>query len=247
MTLAVITYLWGEASETRYNRERAYTADDVRILQRMVERHLSLPHEFVVVTDHPEAFADDSKIRAVPIDWSKHVPGTCFVRLMTFHPDGRRIFGAERVFQMDLDTVVVGGMDAIVDRPQDLVLWRNPRRWMRSFPDDGYAKKLAYYNGSFVLHRCGILPQIWEDFDPASEWIKCARDDQWYLSALAGRDWPYWDHTHGIYRIAPEHHTYGIWGELPENARLVTFPGGTGKPWQAETIATHPWIVQHRL
>src|SRR5690554_5947972 len=93
----------------------------------MVKRNLTVPHEFVVITDRPELFRGDTEIRAVPIDWTTHVPGRCFVKLMTFGPHMKERVG-DRVLVMDLDTIIVGNLDAIVDRSEDLVLWRNPTR-----------------------------------------------------------------------------------------------------------------------
>jgi len=238
--LAVVTYLW--SSRGKHGGGHRYGPDDVRLLQAQVARNLILPHQFVVVTDRPEAFADDAAIRAVPIDWRKHVSGTCFVRLMTFSPEARSLLG-RRVLQLDLDTVVTGNIDHIVSREENLVLWRNPRRWGLTFPDVGYAANLAWFNGSVLLHRTGTMAWLWEDFDPAGP---LPRGEQWYLSEAVGRDCPYWDASHGIYRYAPPHRRYGVCGELPENACIVTFPGDAGKPWRAETVAAHPWIAEYR-
>lgn len=239
--LAVITYLWAADGSGKY--KHVYTPDDVRLLQRMVARHLSAPHDFVVVTERPEDF-DHDEFRAISIDWSKHVAGTCFVRLQTFHPEGRRIFEADRVLQLDIDTVIVGDLGEIVDRPEALVLWRNPRKWALTFPEAGYAAKLAWFNSSVVLHRCGSRPDIWRDFDPLKS---DARDDQWWISGQAGKDCPHWDGSHGVYRFAPSGRPQiGVRDDLPDNARIVTFPGDTAKPWQPAAIATHSWINQHR-
>jgi len=238
--LAVVTYLWSPDAGSQYS---AYGPDDVRLLQRMVARHLTVPHEFVVVTDRPEAFADDTHIRAVPIDWRTHVPGTCLVRLFTFAPDACTVLG-KRVLQLDLDSVIVGGLDRIADRNEDLVLWRNPRRWCLTYPDVGYAARLALFNGSMLLHRGGTWAGIWEDFDPISP---LAKDDQWWLSSRAGADCPYWDGSHGVYRLAPVNRPWtGVGAVLPENACFVTFPGDNAKPWEPATIAAYPWIAEHR-
>jgi len=240
--LAVVTYLWSPDSPAKFGKHR-YGPDDVRVLQRMVARNLSVPHDFVVVTDWPEAFADDSAIRAVPIDWTKHIPGTCYVRLMTFSPQAELLLG-KRVLQIDLDSVIVGSLDHLVARDEDLVLWRNPRRWCLTDPDAGYALKLALFNGSILLHRSGTWTQMWSDFDPS---CPLARDDQWWFSFRAGPGCPYWDGSHGVYRLAHVDRPWsGVGVALPENACFVTFPGDTAKPWQPETIDAYPWIAEHR-
>ena len=224
--LTVITYCWGTK----------YQPDDVRRLKGMVQRYLTIPHEFAVITDKPEAFSD---VKAIPIDWSKHVRNTCFVRLMTFHPAGAGMIG-DKILQIDLDTIIVGNMNAIVSRYENLVLWRNPTRipW-----DEPVMAGRPYYNTSILLHRCGTMPWLWARFDP--ERPTC-RDDQWWLSERLGPDVPHWDSRDGIYRMGREDTPgSGVNGELPSNARIVTFPGSEGKWTQPEIAAANPWIAEH--
>jgi len=239
--LAVVTYLWSPDPGSKYS---AYGPGDVRLLQRMVARHLSVPHDFVVVTDRPEAFAGDSAIRAVPIDWTTHVPGTCYLRLMTFSPPAGRVLG-RRILQLDLDTVIVGDLGPVIDRAEDLVLWRNPRKWALTFPEVGYAKALAWFNASVILLRAGTWGVIWQNFDPRNPG---ARDDQWLISDYAGKDCPHWDESHGVYRMgSPSRPHLGVWGALPENARIVTFPGDSAKARLHGGCAVNTWIAEHRL
>lgn len=231
MSLVVATYMWGDQ----------YGPDDVRLLKRMVDRNMTVPHEFAVITDRPEAFAG-TDIRAIPL-LRKRGPGHCIERLMTFHPQGKEIIG-ERIFQMDLDTIVVGNLNEIVSRDEDVVLWRNPARVPWDNPV-GKGQRRSLYNGSFVLHRCGSLPHVWGMFDhlhPAS------KDDQAWYSYVFGPDAPYWDASHGMYRLAREDTPgSGVAGELPANARIVTFPGDCGKPDLPEVMAANRWIAEFRL
>jgi hypothetical protein len=241
VSLVVATYWWGPDSPktTGYH---PYTADDVRLLQRQVARHLYAPHEFVVITpvDRVSVFDGDEHIRAVPIDWRKHVPGTCFVRLMTFSPEAPKTIG-EKVLQIDLDTVIVGSLDSVASRTADLVMWRNPSR----IPWDAPAKAgRPHYNTSLLLHRTGTRTDIWESFDPGNPRY---RDDQWLLSDKLGPGMPYFDGSGGVYRLAREDTPgSGVSGTLPDNARIVTFPGSEGKPTQEHIAAANPWIAEHR-
>lgn len=243
MTLAVVTYLW--SPDERSNLAAPYTPADVERLRVAVRGNLTLPHEFICVTDRPEIFDDNPHIRAIPLD--KTIPmsaGHCVCRLMTFHPEGRKIFGADTVFQMDLDTLVVGNLDKIAGRQSDVVLWRNPAR----VPWDRPLRVRPLYNGSFVLHRTGTVPRVWENYrrlltaDPGSTFLK---DDQTWISSCFGPITPYWDHIDGIYRLAREDTPgSGVWGTLPEGARLVTFPGSEGKPDNPKVLAANPWIKE---
>lgn len=244
MSLAVITYLW--SPDERSNLASPYMPDDVERLRQAVARNLTLPHEFICVTDRPEIFDGNPHIRAIPLD--RTIPmsaGHCVCRLMTFHPDGRKIFGTDTVFQMDLDTLVVGNLNAIAGRQSDVVLWRNPAR----VPWDRPLKLRPYYNGSFVLHRTGTIPFLWRDYLKLSVCTghSALKDDQTWLSHWFGSTAPYWDHVDGIYRLAREDTPgSGVWGTLPEGARLVTFPGSEGKMDNPKVLAANPWIKELR-
>lgn len=245
MSLAICAYLWNPDANS--NLADPYTPEDVRKLAEAVKANLTVPHTFICVTDCVEAFDGVSDIKAIPID--NTIPmdaGHCVCRLMTFHPNGREIFGAERVFHMDLDTLVVSNFDDVVVRDEDVVLWRNPARvpW-----DNPSRPQRPYYNGSFVMHRCGSRPDVWENY--LNAWRNNANDyrtknDQAWTSGYLGPDVPYWDASHGVYRLArPGEPQTGVTGALPTNARLVTFPGSEGK-WSSQLIRdNNPWIEQY--
>jgi hypothetical protein len=240
VTILVASYFWSPDPGSKF--AAPYTADDVRRLQRMVAKNCSVPHEFAVITDRPELFAEDADIRAIPIDKTTHVPGTCYVRLMTFHPAGQELFGADKLLQIDLDTLIVGNIDHLVTREEDLVMWRNPARipW-----DNPTMPGRCYYNTSCLLHRLGTMPDIWQN--AAHGYRGNAKDDQWYLSNVLGSDWPYFDGTRdGVYRIAREDTPgSGVSGTLPENACIVTCPGSEGKASDPRVQALNPWIEAH--
>lgn len=232
--LTVLAYWW---TDPQSRQKFAYTADDVRTLKDLVKRHLTVKHEFTVVTDKPRQFDEDKDIRAIPLRMETHIPGTCFAKLFTFHPMGEFYFG-ERVFQIDLDSIPVGNMDALVERDENLVLWRNPSRkpW-----DNPVKAGRPYYNTSFVLHRCGTMPLLHQKFDPMNP--RC-RDDQWWVSDQLGPNVPYWDDEDGVYRLARDDTPgSGVSGELPANARIVTFPGSEGKAHEAHIREANPWIA----
>jgi hypothetical protein len=234
--VVVCTYFWQPDPGSKF--AAPYTPDDVRLLQRMVARHLTVPHEFVVITDQPEAFVCDQHIRAVDIDKRTHVPGTCFVRLFTFCMEAYAMIG-DRVLQLDLDTIIVGNMDHLVTRTEDLVLWRNPARHP-SRPGR------ALYNTSLLLHKCGSMPELWQCFLDLGKKVP-AKDDQWYLSDALGPYVPYFDGVRdGVYRLArADTPGSGVDGELPANACVVTFPGSHGKHDRPEVLARNRWISEH--
>lgn len=242
MSLVVAGFLWFDPVY-RHNDKYRYTIADVRLLKRMVARHLTIPHEFVCITDDPDQFAQDD-IRAVEIDRRCWVPGKMFQQLMSFHPQGRELFG-ERLIVFDLDCVITGNLDAIVQKPGDLVLWRNPGRRPWNDPQ-GKGKFRALYNGSLMMIRCGSRPAVWAMFSPNVTPLQYG-DSQDYISVVVGSECAFWDDDDGVYRFGrPDTPGSGPRGVLPDNARVVFFPGDKGKPWLPEIMAEAPWIGEHR-
>lgn len=231
MMLTVCCLLW-------HSPGSRYGAEDVRKLHRMVEKHLTLPHEFVCITDRPEIFGHDAGIRAVQMDTSTHIPGRLFASLCLFSPWAREHVG-ERILKFDLDVLIVGNIDAICDRDEEIVMWRNPSR----LPWDNPVKNRPPYNASIFMHKTGTMEHIWGDFNPDNPMV---RDDQAWMSMLLGMNAPYWDSSDGIYRIARDDTPgSGVNGHLPDNARIVFFPGSEGKPSNPRIAAANPWIAEH--
>jgi hypothetical protein len=237
--LTVATYFWYDPA-WEHNDKFMYGADDVRLLQAMVKRNLSIPHEFAVITDRPELFSSDDEIRTIDLDKTTHVPGTCYTRLFTFHPEGATIFG-DRMLVIDIDSVIVSDLAPLVFREENLVLWKNP-----TWRDDGKFAGRSYYNTSMVYHRCGTMPRLFTEFN-AGTTSRRWQDDQWFLTHCFGHGAPVWTGEDGVYRLArADTPGSGVEGELPDNARIVFFPGDQGKPWLPEVLERCPWIPQYR-
>lgn len=237
--LTISTYYWHDESR---QRSYSFTHDHVRILKAMVERNLAVPHRFVCVTDD-----EIDGIETVPLDWSKHVPGTCFVRLMQRRPDYAEIIGGDRVLNLDLDMVIVGDIAPLIDRTEENVFWRNP-----NWP----APRRAYYQTSVQLLTPGTLAGLYTEFDPATSPALATRrfggaEQAWISERLPWISWRSqdgigtWDHRDGIYGAG----RIGDWQsearvELPENARIVSFPGNR-IPDQPEVMKKFPWVAEH--
>lgn len=238
--ITIFTYLWHDGP-SKYNASHQYTVEDVRLLKRMIDRNITVPYEFAVVTDRPDDFAECGDMRVVTIDWTTHVSGTCFVRLFTFSPLAKILLG-DRVLQLDIDTVITRNIDHIVTRQEDIVCWRNPTRLPRENP---VKPGRSWYNASVLLHRCGTYIDLWSKFDPKNPGC---RDDQWWTSGVLGGYAPYFDgERDGVYRIAREDTPgSGVDGELPLNACIVTCPGSNGKADNSLVLERNPWIREHR-
>lgn len=236
--LTVCCFFWNDPHD-RCHGLYQYSVQDVKLLRSQVARNLTLPHEFAVVTDIMADYGPG--IRVVPLDRSVFPAGSRYPKLSVFRPDAGEVIG-KRILTLDLDSVVVGNLNEIAAREEDLVLWRNPNFGIR---------RRAFYNTSIILVRAGTRPEFWTQFDPKTspeivnrEW---GGTDQAWVSYLASRTEAYFDASWGVYgagRLGDYNpdlaHTV-----LPANARIVFFPGRR-HPGMADVQVKHPWIRQHR-
>lgn len=236
--MLTVAALWWQDDQRR--RSYRFDIEHIVIWRNMIERHLTIPHRLVVVTDDPHT-VENVGIEAAPIDWQKHVPGTCLVKLMLRRPDIGDLLG-ERIFCTDLDIVVVDNIDPIVSKAGRSVWWRNP-----NYPQP----RRAFYQGSIQLFDAGSHPELWVDFDPqrTPAWInrRFGGAEQAWISERVPWDEPHWTADDGIYgagRLFNGKPDKGVQSELPANARIVSVPGNRA-PWQEETQKSHPWIGTH--
>jgi hypothetical protein len=241
--LTVTTCLWEDPARDQI-RSYKFTPRHVITLRNMVRRNLAIPHEFVCLINSGEyvrpLYAEG--IRTVAMDMSKHVPGTVCCRLMLRRPDIGGILG-RRIVSLDLDIVITGNVDAIFGREEDNVLWRNP-----NYEPGG---RRAFYQSSIQLFDAGARSFLYTDFDPkvTPTWMNRrfgGAEQAWFAERLPW-DEAHWDASHGIYgagRLFDGKMGSGVGSELPENARIVSFPGNR-EPSQAEVKELHPWVKEH--
>jgi hypothetical protein len=224
--LNVFTWLW-----TQDNVAVQYGPHHVQTLANMVKRNLTIPHRFICISDQDVPNVDTIP-HLPPMERvkNKRWPITrpqCYRRLRMFDPAMADVLG-ERYVTMDLDTVVVGSLDAMFDRPEPLVINRAVGSWN--------------YNGSMWLHTPGTHSSIYESFDPelaieANKKGFVGSDQAWFRYHLGPRAVP----TFGPEDGSVQYRTFRKQGDqLPDNARIVFFAGGQ-KPWDLD----HDWIKQN--
>jgi len=122
---------------------RLYGPDYVNRLASMVARHTTRPARFLCLTDDPTGLECES----VPIDTD--LPGW-WAKLILFKPHPRLI--GERTVFLDLDTIIVGTMDFLLDYAGDFAILRDFYR------HDGW--------GSAIMSIApGFGQQVWSGFD----------------------------------------------------------------------------------
>lgn len=218
-----------------------FDACHVNALYEMVEKNLTLPHRFSCITD--DAAGIRPEIRIIPL-WhdfedlknpGKKLGPSCYRRLKAFSAEAKEIIG-ERIFSLDLDTVIVGNIDEVVNRSEDFVCY------------GGTAKNTAYNGGMFLL-RAGSRAQVWTSFDPiTSPKITRAKqitgsDQGWISYVLKGLD-PIWTEADGVYSFQKHFAKTGR-TELPENAKIINFNGNVD-PW-TPGLDRYPWIKAYPI
>jgi hypothetical protein len=242
--LTVACFFWLDPA-----RKRSYqiSPNDVLVWDRMIKRNLTIPHRRVCITHRPDLidFMD-----TLAIDPTKHVPGSCLVKLMVHRPGIEEVLGP-RICTMDVDCVVTGNLDSVLDRKEKVVLWKNP-----NYEQGG---KRGFYQGSMQLFDAGAMPELWQDLNNQTLGLINRRfggaEQAWISERLnatwpsEGWEWdkPHWTESDGVYgagRLFNGKMGEGVQSELPANAKIVFTPGDRA-PSQPEVQAAHPWIKEY--
>lgn len=215
-----------------------YTAEHVITLFNMIQRNTKLPFRFLCITDDPDGL-EHSDIVTMKL-WDNPCPNygdgkrpNCYYRLRVFAPEMREVLG-ERFIWLDLDCVITGNIDHILDTRTDFAIWK---------PDG----ERMPCNGSMVLHRAGTRTQIWSRFDKRQ--VHPTRglmgkgvsgsDQAWIALNLKSTD-EFFGQKDGVYswrsHVEPVNPV-----ALPEGAKIVFFNGAM-KPWG---IPDNPWVREY--
>ncbi len=215
LALTVACFLWdGEPAD----RRTRYGVHHVHVLRSMCARHLP-PHRFVCLADRDVPDVETHRIDHDALKWGKRYP-----KLLLWRGDMAATLG-HRALYLDLDCVVVGNLATLVDRDEDVVLWRDPG-------------KRARYNTSLVLFRPGRHPEIWDGFRPGwhHRGARGPGTDQAWVGRVLGSGVATWGPEDGVYSYKRDLKQ----GDLPSDARVVFFHG-TPKPWEV----SNPWVRRH--
>lgn len=221
--LEVICFKWGTQ----------YTADHVNVLQAMLARHLTVPHRLNCITDKPAGL----HCRTIPLP--ETVKGAKwdgrkrrYIKLWAYSAEIGEHLEGDRLLLLDLDIVITGNMDALVQRDEPIVFWDDPHQ-------------ATPYNSSVVLMGVGARRQVWDAFDPDTSPKECERSkvighDQCWAGLVLGPDEATWTKADGVLSMRND-----VMGKkLPGNARIVVFHGNRD-PSEAKMQKDYPWIARH--
>ena len=242
--ISVVCWLWDDPLFKNRDKFR-YTVEHVVRLRRSVERHLTMPHRFLCVTDRPQSAFPDG-VEAIPLwdDLARH--GSCYRRLKAFSPEMKDILG-ERFVSVDIDCVVTGDLDPLFSRPEDFVIWQD-------------FSPIQPYCGSMFMMTAGSRSEVWTTFsieaatDAKEERGYVGSDQAWISSVIPSA--AMWTRKDGVYSVrdktfgAGKIHSFrgmlqrGATRPLPDDARIVFFHGARD-PSLADFQKVLPWIEEH--
>lgn len=226
--LTVVFMKWFDPNG-RWNKRFVYGPEHVNRARRMVDRNLSIPHRFVLVTDDPSGVDPDIKI--VPLRPDLMALGHRWPKLILFAPEARDLFGA-RLLYLDIDLVIMGDLTPMISH-HDFRLLRAVTRRMP-------------YNSSMMLLRTGSRDQVWRDFNPekADALVQengISASDRYWIAKSLGATEATWGEDSGVTLYRRKVHSES---PLPPATRIVFFPGPVD-PSMPDLQNAHPWIVQH--
>jgi hypothetical protein len=204
-----------------------YGPKHVHILKAMVDRHLSIPHEFICITDDSTGLEG---IKTVPLwDKCRHLGG-CYNRLYAFSDDMRSIIG-DRFVMIDLDCVITGDITPLFDIDDD-------------FKINGYffGDMDQHYNGGLVLMNAGARSKVWDEFDPirspkhVSTVKSVVGSDQAWIRICLGKGEKRFTEDEGVYNFIRLKNQ-----KLPEDAKIVFF-AGKRDPSTSQDV---DWVKKH--
>lgn len=230
----IVCFKWRKNKQGyKLKNQLDYGSEHVNILFKSIQRNTTHNINFFCVTDDVSGI--DKNVNVIPL-WDKcRYLGGCYNRLFVFDESVKSIFG-ERFTCIDLDCVVVGNIDNILDREDDFII--------NQYQTKGDQRQK--YNGGLFSMNTGSRRQVWNKFDPANSpnLLQNYRDrgdllgsDQAWIQYVLGENEKVFTNNDGIYD-----YSFLQDNQLPENANIVFFPGRVDPLFEKEK---HSWVKHH--
>lgn len=200
------------------------------------DRHMSGERRMVLVTDNAPVTRIFNQV--IPIEQAdRHLllMKGCLARLRMFDVAWQKEhgFGADRLASVDLDTVVTGDLDPVFNRQEETFCILQGANSANPCP----------YTGALFMLKAGEHRDVWDDFSVEAVTrlpFYAFPDDQNWLAHKIPNAAGWRAGEGGVYAFMkpgwPHKH-----GELPADARLVTFPGARD-PSQFKSLS---WVQKH--
>lgn len=229
--IKIVTWLW-------HGSLRRYQPSHVNVLVNMFERHLTIPHEVICITDLKHGFSDKVRLMTVP-DAARELATlrtperrgfpSCYQRLWMFSKDATQL--GKRVMLVDVDILLTGNIDHLFHHVEHFVGWQ---------PIAAFGKNDNRVGGGMYLMTTGKHTEIYDRFIGYPSIIEANKagfrgsDQAWISFKLAGKV-KLWPDDSGIYSIRDLKDK-----KLPDDACFIQF-NGQYKPWHGRPS----WVKKH--
>ncbi len=235
--LTIVCHKWKRAGYRSH-----FKAEHVNTLYKMIQKHTTLDFQMVCFTDEPKGIICDTRpglkeFTRIPSPMANKKNPSCFRRLPIYKKSMGEYLGATRIVQIDIDVVITGNIDNILDRKEDFIIWGDTAR---STP----------YNGSLVNMIPGARERVYTEFDPQTSIRKIQKSgfigsDQAWVGVVLGPNEAKYTEKDGVYSFRnyfqmnrPER------TKLPHDAKIVVFHGNID-PWNTKIYQKYPWVEEH--
>lgn len=158
-----------------------YGPEYVNVLSRMVKRNLTIPHEFVCLTEDPRGL--DADIRVLPLQVKSELHGWWY-KIMLFDPQfplkGNILF-------MDLDVIVFRNIDNLFSfHPDKFCIIRDFNRSIR--------RDWKRMNSSVFRFQSGTCSHVYTEFmqTPKAHVRRLHGDQDWIYEKMKDKNFIFW-------------------------------------------------------
>ena len=231
----VICLKWGAAP---------YSADWINRLYRGVARHLSPPFNFVAFTDETDGLDPAIEARDIhSLTFAPELEGIWW-KLAVLHPDAK-LTGT--CLFLDLDSIIVGGLDKVFNHPGDFCAIRNWISWRKTI----LRPRPWIFNTTLYRFQAGAHPEAVETFlrDPAAanDKTKFSTEQKFMTHAIGAENATWlpvaWVQNYKYDLRPPFPLNWVCKPKIPPQAKIITF---TGIPKQDQAITTGDTRGWHR-
>lgn len=221
-----------------------YTTEWINRLYRGMKRHLSPPFNFVAFTDETAGLEPAIEARDInSLTFAPELKGIWW-KLAVLHPDAK-LHGT--CMFIDLDSVIVGGLDELFAHPGEFCVLRNWISWRKTI----LRPQPHIFNSSLYRFRAGAHPEAVEAFlrapAAAQDKAKFSTEQKFMTHAIGVKNatWlpPQWIRSYKYDLRPPFPLNYLHPPKLPPQAKIITF---TGKPKPEQAITTGDTRGWHR-
>jgi len=224
-----------------------YKTDYVKVLYNMVERHLTIPHKFIIYTDHVKMHklvpGANVEIRKLPF----HTYEGWWNKLTLFSPEAN-LQGT--CFYLDLDVVILENIDCFIEYEKDT----------KFIGMNDFNKSTKLFNSSVMRFNNDIMTKyVWQEYQKDKKTFDRLQGDQNVISQTIKKT-PYyksypdeWTFSAKWFdRESPRFHREKWTLERKSGTKIAVFHG---KPNPHELIDLHPhesydkntieWVKNH--